>query len=348
MTAKGFYKMLGCRKRISPWRTAGFSVIILLVGLGTAGVCHGDGVPLHRPDPASSSVLTLHSAVTVIGNRVFLTDVIESGSTAHLPAGAGRRVLMNAPAPGKDKLLPGKWVASVIRAKGGLPDSVGITAPDQILVRRACQTLAMARLEDFLYGYVARRIGDPEFKITRMKMRGTDRFPVGRLTLQVLEPEPRRITGRINLRVRVKVKGEKFGWLTLSGWVDRFETVVCASRYLCRGTVLTPDDLAHERMNTSRMPAGVIRDLNDAVGKELKRKLAPGNYLRQNMLSVPPLIQKGDKVKLVARSGNINIVTFGIAKNAGGAGEQIRIENMTSKKIIMGRIRDASTVDAIF
>ena len=348
MTAKGFYKMLGCRKRISPWRKAGFPVIILMIGLGTAWVSHAGGVPTQRSDPVPSSLLTLHSAVTVTGNRIFLTDVIESGSTAHLPAGAGRLVLMNAPAPGKDKFLPGKWVAAVIRAKGGLPDSVGIAAPEQILVRRACQTLDMARLEDFLYGYVARRIGDTEFKITRMKARGTDKFPIGPLTLKVLEPEPRRIIGRINLRVRVKVEGEEFGWLTLSGWVDRFETVVCASRYLSRGTVLTPDDLAYERMNTSRMPAGVIRDLNDAVGKRLKRKLTPGNYLRQNMLSVPPLIQKGDKVKLVARSGNIKIVTFGIAKNAGGAGEQIRIENMTSKKIIMGRVRDASTVDAIF
>jgi len=66
------------------------------------------------------------------------------------------------------------------------------------------------------------------------------------------------------------------------------------------------------------------------------------------MVSVPPVIHKGDKVKLVAKSGNIKIVTFGIAKSAGGTGDQIRIENMTSKKTIVGRVKDASTVEVIF
>jgi flagella basal body P-ring formation protein FlgA len=101
-------------------------------------------------------------------------------------------------------------------------------------------------------------------------------------------------------------------------------------------------------MNISRLPGSVIRDLDTAIGKRLRRNIKAGNYLRQNMLAVPPLIQKGDKVKLVARSGNIKIVTYGTAREPGGAGEQIRIENLTSEKTILGRVIDASTVDVIF
>ncbi len=323
-------------------------MIILWIGLIPAGnACAGD-VPSDGPHPAASSWVTLRSAATVTGSEIRLKDVIESESNAHLPADAKDLVLMSAPAPGNDKFLSGKWVASVIRTRGRFTDSTVIAAPEQIHIRRAHQTLPQGQLEDFFYNYVARRLEDPDFKVTGIKVRGTDQFPVGAVSLHVLEPEPRQVTGRVNLRVMVKVDGEKFGWLTLSGWVERYETVVCTTRYLPRGTVLEADDLDYKRMNTSRLPAGVIREPDLAVGKRLKRNLKIGSYLRQNMLSVPPLIQKGDKVNLIARSGNIKIVTFGIAKNAAGLGEQIRIENVGSKKTIVGRVMDASTVDVIF
>jgi len=334
------------RKMISRRAKTGFLIIVAGICFFIAGAPHADSATLKHPDTAISASITIHSAVTVTGSRIYLNDVIESDT--HLPTNTRDMVLMNAPAPGKDRFLPGKWVASVIRTKGRFSDSVEITAPEQVHIRRAYQTLTPERLENFFYSYVEGRIEDPEFKITRIKVRGTDKFPVGAITLDFLEPEPQEISGRVNLRVRVKVDGEKFGWLTLSGWVDCYETVVCTSRYLSRGTVLKPADLEYERMNTSRMPAAVIRDLNDAVGKRLKRNIKAGNYLRRNMLSVPPVIHKGDKVKLVAKSGNIKIVTFGIAKSAGGTGDQIRIENMTSKKTIVGRVKDASTVEVIF
>ena len=346
MSTIGLSNTTAFRKMISRRAKTGFSIIVAWICFFIAGAFHADAATSKHPDTAISASITIHSAVTVTGSRIYLNDVIESDT--HLPTNTKDMVLMNAPAPGKDKFLPGKWVASVIRTKGRLSDSVEITAPEQVHIRRAYQTITTERLEDFFYSYVEGRIEDPEFKITRIKVRGTDKFPVGAITLDLLEPEPQKITGRVNLRVMVKVDGEKFGWLTLSGWVDCYETVVCTSSYLSRGTVLKPADLEYERMNTSRMPAAVIRDLNDAVGKRLKRNIKAGNYLRRNMLSVPPVIHKGDKVKLVAKSGNIKIVTLGIAKSAGGTGDQIRIENMTSKKTIVGRIKDASTVEVIF
>lgn len=305
-----------------------------------AGASNGSDVP--------SSVVTIRSSATVAGNHIHLSDLVAPESIPYFGANAKDGVLMDAPNPGNDRLLPGSWVVSVIRSKGRLPDSAAVAAPEQVHVRRSHQSISSTRLADFFTDYVARRTGDSEFTITRMKVRGTEKFPVGPLALQVLTPEPRSVVGRVNLRLTVKVGGEKFGWLTLSGWVDRYETVVCGSRYLTRGTVLEPSDLRYERMNTSRMPAGVIRDLDEAVGKRLKCHVKDGHYLRQNMLTVPPLIEEGDKVKLVAGSGNLTIVTFGIAKSDGRAGEQIRIENMTSKKTLVGRVADDATVEVVF
>ena len=101
-------------------------------------------------------------------------------------------------------------------------------------------------------------------------------------------------------------------------------------------------------MNVSKSPANLVMDLQAAIGKQLKRNIKPGEIIRHNMISVPPLIRKGDKVKLIAQNGSLRIVTLGIAKSSGGAGDQIRIENITSKKIVVGRVKTYSTVEVIF
>lgn len=103
-----------------------------------------------------------------------------------------------------------------------------------------------------------------------------------------------------------------------------------------------------QQMNISKAPANLVTDLQDAVGKRLKQNIKPGETIRHNMLSIPPLVHKGDKVKLVARSGALRIVTLGIAKSSGGLGDQIRIENSTSKKTVVGRVKSGSTVQVIF
>ena len=66
------------------------------------------------------------------------------------------------------------------------------------------------------------------------------------------------------------------------------------------------------------------------------------------MLAVPPVIRKGDKVKIIAENGPLRIVTAGIAKGSGGIGEQIKVENISSQKTIVGRIKDDSTVEILF
>ncbi len=58
--------------------------------------------------------------------------------------------------------------------------------------------------------------------------------------------------------------------------------------------------------------------------------------------------KKGDKVKIVAGKGVISVVTMGIAQSSGPQNSQISVENISSKKIVVGRVKDASTVEVIF
>jgi flagella basal body P-ring formation protein FlgA len=66
------------------------------------------------------------------------------------------------------------------------------------------------------------------------------------------------------------------------------------------------------------------------------------------MLAIPPVVQRGDRVKIILENGPLTVETVGIAKGAGGIGEQITVKNITSKKTVLGRVKDASTVEILF
>ncbi|HIJ57269.1 MAG TPA: flagellar basal body P-ring formation protein FlgA [Deltaproteobacteria bacterium] len=292
--------------------------------------------------------IVIKSETAVNGDRIYLKDILDSSSDSKLAEKIGNLVVGHSPRPGDEQKLTGSWIVSTLRSKKWLPEDAEISAPKYIRISRAYQNLDPQHLERVFCNYIASKVGKADFKVSQFKVRGSDKFPTGRMTFNILKPIPKTLYGRVSLRIAVAVGGKESGRLTLSGWIDRFESVLCANRYLPRNTVLTEDDLKMQQMNISKAPANLVTALQDAVGKRLKQDLKSGETLRHNMLSVPPLIHKGDKVKMVAQNGSLRIVTLGIAESSGGLGDQIRIENSTSKKTVVGRVKDHSTVEVIF
>jgi flagella basal body P-ring formation protein FlgA len=154
--------------------------------------------------------------------------------------------------------------------------------------------------------------------------------------------------GHVTLPASVKVNGKQVRRLILSGWIDSFEEVVCASQPLTRGTILTPEDLSLEKRNVSKLPANVLRSSEFLAGKRLKRSVKEGTVFLANAVDVPPLIKKGDRVTIVVESSTLRITAAGVAKGQGSAGEQIRVQNLMNDKEIFAAVVDSSTVKVNF
>lgn len=322
------------------------TLALLIISLGAPAIAQKASPRSKGVD--SAPVIAVKPEAVVNGDRIYLKDILDSSSDSKLAEKIGNLIVGYSPRPGKEKKLTGSWIVSKLRSKKWLPKDAEISAPKYIRISRAYQNLNPQRLEQVFLNYIASRSGKAEFKVSQFKVRGSYKFPTGRMTFHILNPFPKKLSGRVSLRIAVSLGGKERRRLTLSGWIDRFESVLCANRYLPRNTVLTAADVKMQQMNVSKAPANLVTDLKDAVGKRLKQNIKPGEAIRHNMLSIPPLIRKGDKVKLVAQSGALRIVTLGIAKSSGGLGDQIRIENITSKKTVVGRVKDRSTVHVIF
>lgn len=119
----------------------------------------------------------------------------------------------------------------------------------------------------------------------------------------------------------------------------RAETLV-ATRTIRAHSVLTAEDM--ERVATN-FP-GAATDPAAIIGLETRVALYKGRPILSDQLSQPAIVERNAAVPLAYRAGPVIIVTEGRALDRGGAGELIRVLNISSRTTLSGRIGPDGTV----
>ena len=109
----------------------------------------------------------------------------------------------------------------------------------------------------------------------------------------------------------------------------------------------SPVDMADVELQTRRLPgseSGFISDTGNLKGRRLKRALPAGSPLTADVLVPDVLVHRGQQVTLLASNGPFEIRAQGQALSDGAERERIRVQNVTSRKIVEGVVENASTV----
>jgi flagella basal body P-ring formation protein FlgA len=80
------------------------------------------------------------------------------------------------------------------------------------------------------------------------------------------------------------------------------------------------------------------------VGKVARRTLLPGKPILIGSFDNPRIVTVGAQIKLVYAEDGLQIVAFGIAQQAGGVGELIRVRNQQSGIFVTGRVQQDGSV----
>jgi flagella basal body P-ring formation protein FlgA len=286
----------------------------------------------------------------VRGEKIHLKDIATIAGPQRVCERLGMVYVAHAPSPGRHKTLQGEWIKGKIRSKSWLPANVRLNIPSLVHVSRRAQTLSEEDLLRQYTAYVTQQLKVPEadFRISRFRVVGNGPLPEGQVRVELSDQAGGRRMGHVSLNAMIRVDGRIERRVVLNGWVDRFDRVVCTLRPLDRHTVLSPDDVALERRNVSKLPANVVKTVEDVVGKRLKHRLKAGRVLLANTVENPPLINRGDRVTILVESANLLVTAVGIAQSKGVAGDQISVTNAMGKKEILARVVDGSTVKVEF
>lgn len=98
---------------------------------------------------------------------------------------------------------------------------------------------------------------------------------------------------------------------------------------------------------TRRMPGGAatfLQDVTSLQGHRLKRSLPAGTALTVDMLVPDVVVRRGQQVTLIAASGPVEIRAQGHALSEGGVDDRVRVQNLSSLKVVEGVVESDSVV----
>lgn len=150
-----------------------------------------------------------------------------------------------------------------------------------------------------------------------------------------------------NVNVQVSCKGSSSWTILVPAQAKVYRSVAVASRTLQRGDVITEDDLTHEVKEVSEYRLGFALTPEAIVGKELKFTVNKGEAFRNSALDTPLVIKRGDAVTMEAAAGEISVKTSGTAITDGRVGQQIRVKNNQSSRVVNARVVAAGKVQSI-
>jgi len=121
--------------------------------------------------------------------------------------------------------------------------------------------------------------------------------------------------------------------------------VLVARRPLNRDAELAAADF---QLDTRRVPGVASAYVTDSAAlheQRLHQPLAAGEALLYAALAPANLVHRGQHVVLLARAGGVEVRMEGVALADGGVSDRIRVENLSSQRIIEGIVRSESVVE---
>jgi flagella basal body P-ring formation protein FlgA len=124
-------------------------------------------------------------------------------------------------------------------------------------------------------------------------------------------------------------------------------TVTIAARAIVVGAVLTEKDLRTEQRDVSELPPGYMDDPSVALGLTASRPISSGAVITNQYLVAAKAVQRGQTVTLVAGASGMSVRMAGRALSDGLVNQRVRVENLSSGKIVEGIARSEQIVEII-
>lgn len=118
----------------------------------------------------------------------------------------------------------------------------------------------------------------------------------------------------------------------------QWQSVVTAARPIQRNDIISAADIVIREQKLQGLSSNYLIRINDAIGTRATRPVDAGKPLSSNGLAQPKWIKRGDQVIIIANSQGVSAKMAGTAMGDGSKGQQIKVRNLSSKRVIKARV----------
>lgn len=152
--------------------------------------------------------------------------------------------------------------------------------------------------------------------------------------------------GSLANRLTPRVACEHLGWqVYIPVQLTVNVPVVVAARSLSRGQRLAPADLSLAMADVSTLRQGHYTNPSELAGYEVARNLTQGTVVTPYVAKPPVMIERGDRVIILATGSGLSVQTEGEALREGSEGQQIPVRNLSSRQTIHAYVKSRGVVE---
>ncbi len=298
------------------------------------------------------TVVRISPHAEISGDRILLSQVADiAGPNLLLNNRLGSIDIGKAPLPGRKRFIESRHiVARMDQSTGGLPTDIGLEFPERLEVSRKAVKIQKKKIAGIASDWVLQQVPwDLEnVRVVKVQVNADIVLPQGRISYKVQSPGALDFLSTIALSIEFFVNGQpaKRAWVTLS--LEVVSPVVVVRRPIGRHESIRREDVTVLLQDLAKLPAGIYTDPEAVVGMRAKRTLHGNTVLREDLVELPPLVNRGDMVTIIAETGVLRITARGEVKAMGRKGERISVVNVDTRKRVLARVLDSRTVSVDF
>jgi flagella basal body P-ring formation protein FlgA len=110
------------------------------------------------------------------------------------------------------------------------------------------------------------------------------------------------------------------------------------------GTRLTSADVEVQTRKVVGLVTAFLGDPAELKGRTARRALAAGTSLAADMFNADVLVHRGQDITLIASSGSFEVRASGRALADAPAGARLRVQNLSSMKVVEGNVESSDVV----
>lgn len=139
------------------------------------------------------------------------------------------------------------------------------------------------------------------------------------------------------------------GWdIAVTVKPDIYLPVMVADNTLERGQIISADSLAVRKINISSARGDYITQPDDIIGMTVKRRIRDRQPIMLNQLESPLLVDRGQRVLMIAEQNGVEARTMGEAIKKGRKGEIIKVKNESSGRVVSAIVSDIGVVKMVY
>ncbi len=298
--------------------------------------------------PAQAMEISFKERASVSDEVVRLGDVAELGENNALAASLAQQIVAQAPEAGTPLILHGQGIVRQLQARVDAPAELSFTGAPATSVTRRAQTIDNERVMTMISDFFAankHRLPPAQISFTPAAPLLPFAIPEGQLDVEVIPSNPN-ILGSSSFALILSVDGRVVKNMSVRGKLQAMAQVVVASQPLRRGLILDSSHLGEAAVDIDSLPEAQF-DRHSLIGRVLTRSLAAGAPILGYMAEEPPVIRRGQMVRMVISSGALQLSATGMAHSDGRLEQMIKVQNLSSNKTIHGRVTGPGVVEVL-